>query len=453
MRNLNPNRMTSLAPRHARGAVQAGLCALLALLPVATRAADEPALSISGAGWFQFGRVEGSTNYQENNNNDYRKNWMQTSGAQVGTVLKIDENWEGGLALGMVQVHLIRGTRSNGNWYPFTVPYVGEARVTYTTPLFSGDDKLQVTVGNFGYGYNPDVHNLGQYLMRGYVYPGALVSGFGNVQGALARYERGGFRNDLILKSEVEDKPQYDFSVADVVNYRVVPGLEVGAGINLYRVIAQNPSLTSPGKNCEQQLGPYAGSPTADRHPCYTIDSSGATPDTVTGSLAGTKVMARFSLDPKVLWGMTGVGARAWGKRDWVVYGEAALLGLKDYPNYYDDKLRRMPVMLGFNIPTLGFLDDFSVEAEYYASKNSSDNLAAQNGSWVPVINPAVNNGRDDWKWSLQAGKVLWGNLKLSGQVANDHSRLGGSHDVATGVEAYTTPEDWYWTCKLAYFF
>lgn len=445
MRILNPGWFKAMNNRV--------LAAVLAASAVSGPLANAQALQINGAGWFQFGRVEHSTNYVTNNINDYNKNWMQTSGAQVGATLKIDENWEGAMALGMVQVHLIRGARSNGNWYPFTAPYVGEARITYSTSVFSAEDKLQVTAGNFGYGYNPDAHNLGQYLMRGYVYPGALVSGFGNIQGAMVRYARGGFRNDLILKSEVEDKPQYDFSVADVVNYRVMPGFEVGAGVNFYRLLAQNPSLTSPGKNCEDQLGPYAGPANATRNPCYTIDSSGAVPDTVTGSLAGTKLMARFSFDPKQVFGLTGLSGRSWGAKDWVIYGEAALLGIKDYPNYYDDKLRRLPVMAGFNIPTLGYLDDFSVEIEYYASKNSSDNLAAQSGSWVPVENPAVNNARDDWKWSVQAGKVLWGNLKLTAQVANDHSRLGGSHDLATGVEAYTTPEDWYWTGKLAYFF
>jgi hypothetical protein len=43
--------------------------------------------------------------------------------------------------------------------------------------------------------------------------------------------------------------------------------------------------------------------------------------------------------------------------------------------------------------------------------------------------------------------------MALSAQVANDHMRLGGNHDDDTGVEAMRTPEDWYWTTKLAYFF
>lgn len=428
------------------------LLGALLLTTAATSGAQEapaaPAgVQFSGAGWFQFGRVEHSSDAIPNNINSYDKNWMQTSGVNIGGLLKIDEHWEGAMGLGIVQVHLIRGARSNGNWYAFFAPFVSEARVTYSTPLFGETDKLQVTAGLFSYGYNPQAHNLGQYLLRGYVYPGALVSGFGNIQGAMASYRKGGFKNDLILKSEVEDKPQFDFSLADVVSYEVLPGLELGAGVNFYRLMPQDSRMTSPGRDCESGLGPYAGAD--QRNPCYVVDTTGATPDTVTGSLAGTKLMARFSFDPKKVFGLGG----PWGKNDLVLYGEAALLGVKDYPVYYEDPARRMPVMLGFNVPTLGFIDRLSVEVEYYASKNSSDNLAAQNGTWIPAINPNVDNARDDWKWSVQASKVVVGNLALSVQVANDHTRLGGSHDLATGVEAFTTPQDWYWTGKLAYFF
>jgi hypothetical protein len=163
-------------------------------------------------------------------------------------------------------------------------------------------------------------------------------------------------------------------------------------------------------------------------------------------------LMARFSLDPKALFGMGSIGGRAFGQGDLVLYGEAALLGVKDFPLVYDDPLRRLPVMLGFNFPAMGFLDYLSLEVEYYASKNSSDNIAAQNGTWIPAVHPAVDNGRDDWKWSAQAAKTF-GGVQLSARVANDHLRLGGSHDVPTGVEAVTTPKDWYWSCKLAYFF
>lgn len=430
--------------RNLRRAVSAAILAL-----AATLSAQETKLEYHGAGWFQFGRVEESEVYSVTN--DVNDNWMQNAGAQLGVAAKFDERWEGGLGVGVVQVHLARGSRGQANqWYPFWVPYVAEARVSYTrTEFLSENGSLRLNLGSFGYNYNPDAKNLGVYLMRGYVYPGALVSGFGNIFGAQARYENGGFRNDLILKSETEERPIYDLSLADVVSYRVLPGLEFGAGVNFYRMLPSNKDLTSPGKDCP---GPaYAG------ENCYVLDYSdtagGAPPDTILGSLAGTKLMARFSLDPKALFGWTHAGSRAWGKADWVLYGEAAVIGVKDYPVVYDDVWRRVPVMIGFNFPMLGYLDYLSLEVEYYASKNSADNRPASFGSWLPSTDLAYDTKRDDWKWSVNASKVVLGNLQVSIQVANDHLRPGGTHDAPAGDEASTTPKDWYWTVKTAFFF
>lgn len=415
--------------------------AVLGALPIHPVGAQETSVALNGAGWVQFGRVERS----EINDiaNDYNKNWFQSNGAQVGLTARFDEHWEGGLALGVVGTHLARGSRGQASlWYPFWAPYVGEARVTYGRP--AGEGRFSLTMGLFGYDYNPDTKNLGEYLLQGYVYPGAIVSGFGNVFGFLARFQKGGFRNDLILKSETEDNPRYDLSVADVLTYSVRPGVELGAGVNFYRLIANDPDLTTPGPVCP---GPfYAGT-------CHVIDTTGGANDTITGSLAGTKLMARFRIDPKALFGMTGVGGRAWGDLDWVLYGEAALLGVKNYPVVYEDPLRRIPVMVGVNLPILGLLDYLSVEVEYYASKNSSDNRPATFGSWVPAQFDPADKARDDWKWSVNASRTLFGNTQFMAQVANDHLRPGGTHNSPAGTEALTTPKDWHWNFKVAYFF
>ena len=311
-----------------------------------------------------------------------------------------------------------------------------------------------LALGNFGYGYNPDVKNLGQYLLRGYVYPGDILPGFGNVVGGVASYQAGAFKNDFIVKSENEHRPVYDVSVADVVTWTVTDGFELGAGVNFYRVWRSNDAFANKNNDC----------PIADGEQCYILDSVGFDAgtnttiyDTISGSLSGTKLMARFSLDPKKLLGLNGIGGRSFGKSDLVLYGEAAVLGLTDYPKYYDDILRRIPVMVGINFPMLGYLDHLSLEVEYYASKNFSDiNYTGQSGAWLPLTDfPAdiADKKRDDWKWSVNASKVIFGNLQLSGQVASDHLRPGGSNHNPNGFEAMSTPKDWYWTAKLAYFF
>jgi hypothetical protein len=428
------------------------------LLAASSAFAQSPDVKIGGAGWMQLGKIEESTVLEADN--DYNDNWMQSGGAILNLSSRFDERWDAAFGFGVVGVHLARGSRSQVNfWYPFWVPFVSEVRLTRSSAGFTEGSKFQLTMGNFGYGYNPDVKNLGQYLMRGYVYPGGLVSGFGNVFGTLARYEAGAVRNDLILKSENEDRPIYDFSVADVVNWRVTDGFEVGAGVNFYRLFRSNDAFANKDNDC----------PIADGDQCFivTLDTvvtdSAGTPvttivrDTTSGSLSGTKLMARFRLDPKKLFGLTGIGGRSFGGSDLVIYGEAAVLGLTDYPKHYEDIKQRMPVMVGFNFPTLGYLDFLSVEVEYYASKNFSDvNYTGQSGSWIPRTDGpamAADTKRDDWKWSVNTAKVVFGNLQVSGQVANDHLRPGGMNHSPNGFEALSTPKDWYWTAKLAYFF
>jgi hypothetical protein len=162
--------------------------------------------------------------------------------------------------------------------------------------------------------------------------------------------------------------------------------------------------------------------------------------------------MARFRWDPKALFGLDGV----WGKQDLVLYGEVGVLGTQYYKKYYNDIKRRMPVMLGFNLPAFGYLDKFGLEVEYYASKNFADyGKATTSYSWVPRVVTGANEARDDWKWSLYFSKVVLGHLRLSGQVANDHLRMFGPPDIGlvSYAEVLTTPKDWYWIVKSTYFF
>ena len=113
---------------------------------------------------------------------------------------------------------------------------------------------------------------------------------------------------------------------------------------------------------------------------------------------------------------------------------------------------------IGFNLPSFGLIDKLSIEVEYYGSRNFADyGNAEQSGSWVPRIpsNPAVNTRRDNWKWSLYGSRVLMGHLKIAVQVADDHLVLPSppAAQDPSWAEVFSTPKDWYWMCKLAYFF
>lgn len=492
--------------------------ALLAAFPV--RAAEEEQVDVqySGAGWIQFGRIEHSSdtvfNAADNNFND---NWNQNTGGQITAAVKINENWEGGLGLGAIQGHGSRGALGVAHiWAPSWAPYVTEARATYTRLLGADGNKLQLTLGSFPYNYSGDAKNLGMYLLRGHVYPGTVISGFetkhvlpiASIFGGMASFRTERFRNDFIVNSETDSKPFFDFSFANIASFKVAPGFEIGAGVNFYRALAQNASVTTPSKECGSDSSGYGLNSVTinNREACYSLDTVSYTVqqmdttlldpskagtsegvlritrvlvpgslkvDTITGSMAGVKMMARFRMDPK-----TWLGAGPFGKEDLVLYGEAAILGVKDYRGYFEKISERIPVMIGVNLPAFGILDNLSLEVEYYGSKNHSDYGKAESySSWVPrapgslavksgqsipfggftydkiQVMRVPDNSEDDWKWSLYASRLMLGHLKVSGQVANDHLRPGGYGLQPTWSEALTTLEDWYWMLKVAYFF
>jgi hypothetical protein len=438
-----------------------GSLGALAMAGAAAAGPGAPRLEVHGAGWFQGGRVEASWEIPDQTN-DYKKNWIGQSGGLLSLGSTLDDHWDCGLGLGTVMTQLARGSRGqSAKWYPFWTGWVDEARIGYRRS-WDGDRSFRIDLGVFHYGYDPDVKDFGQYLMRGYVYPGTLVmprtgplGADPGLTGLLANAEWGSLSDDFIVKVETEDKPYYDVSIADVAAWKIGKGIEIGAGINLYRALPADAKATSPGKDCQaRDLGINTGQ-TNQPNVCFILDSVGTDPsgaviyDTLTGSLSGIKLMGRLRLDPKA-WLGTGPGPL--GKNDLVLYSELAVIGLKNYPVYYDDILRRIPVMVGFNLPGFGYLD-WSVEVQYYASKFTGDDLGAQNGVWLPTLDPSINARRDDWKYSLNASKVFRGHVALMGQIANDDLRLGGYHYEPAGKEAMRTPGDWYWTAKLGYFF
>ena len=76
----------------------------------------------------------------------------------------------------------------------------------------------------------------------------------------------------------------------------------------------------------------------------------------------------------------------------------------------------------------------------------------------MPVSGAYPDSTRDNLKWSLFAEKTVKNHIRITGQIANDHYR---PRPIATGLisstggtaEAFTTPKDWYFMCRVGYFF
>ena len=456
--------------RHAL--VHAGICVIAGML-ACSNAQESDGITFGAAGWMQYsviGKSSDSVAIPGFYKGGLDGKSVFSSGAQISMVAQPSEKLHVSAGVGMAAGNTLSGGLHVSSGYaPSGVDaYVANANFTY---LFqnTANSKVSVTGGLFNYDYNPDAKNLGLYLLRGPVYPGILISGFetkhvmpvANMLGLQLHHQMGAFRQDLLLSSDMEYYPFFDLSPAYVAGYQVHRTLHIGAGVNFYHLLPVDSKLTS-GQNPDGGRWTYAD----------PLDTGGGKkPDTTNLSFNGPKVMANASFDPKPLFG----GAEWLGPEDLKLYGEVALLGLdndKAHKKIYGDYLHRMPVMVGFNLPTRKTLDHLSLEVEWYASANA-DNLDKYNVIGHPIspyptnwdLDPNTGNRylarraiRDNWKWSLHGARTIQKHVLLSFQVANDHYRPGIFDGYADSNPPHrdavlVTPKDWYFTTKLAYFF
>lgn len=364
-------------------------------------------------------------------------------------------------------------------------------------PMFS------LGAGMFPYKYNPDASDLGEFLYRSGAYPGFTVTGgyalvnnaAAYLQGAKASYRAGGFHGDLLLTTETNLAPLYDWSLGAIADYSVADGLlELGAGANLKRLIEVKPSRTSPHVQANGYIE-YQGQAYTTNLNYYDYQSEfykkKGTPEGTAKAAAfqaqhdlveklldtaqtpippamhyytnaGLLLMARAAFDIKKL-----IGSDAFGPNDLRLYAEASVLGWKNYPVFYENRSERIPIMFGFNLPGFRFVDLISVQAEYYKSRwlNNTSQIANQAIPlpFFPIAGDTVASRtewndlarRDDWKWSILVQKKIAGYITLSGQVANDHLRLTSSRyyygPQYDHNEITISGKDWYWMTQLSW--
>jgi hypothetical protein len=507
-------------PRSMR--VSTPLIPLLLAAAVSGASKDGLKLKLSGKGWYEFGRVMRSSDTLISQY-DYNDNFIHSPGAQFTILADISEHWDGAMGLGGFESQDPQGGIFNSQQRKreigFNV-YITQANFAYTLGAKEAP-VLKSTFGLFPFVYNPDVRNLGEYLLRGPVYPGILFSEFeskridptiANTLGINLKSVFGGLTQDLIFKNETDLPPLFDFSLAYLAQYKVKEVFTIGFGVNFHRLIAMKPGLTdltdagfrkdnrSPlsvrhpyqqkyiyvpvdtvAFNADGTLKPNADNRDSANGTFTRLDDTTyiwSSRDTTLLSHRGTKLMGRFSFDPKGIF-----GAGPFGPNDWKIYGEAAVIGTKDYPGVYEKITERIPVMMGFNIPTFGLLDDCALEVEWYGAKFRDDYYKiTKETSPIPVSNhnqeydrkadafgrlesdttlafadfDVQNMAKDDLKWSLYLAKTMMRHLRVSLQVANDHYRPwehSPSGATSRYESAFTRPGDYYVKSKIGFTF
>jgi len=153
-------------------------------------------------------------------------------------------------------------------------------------------------------------------------------------------------------------------------------------------------------------------------------------------------------------------------KGQFTLFGEVALLGIKDYPIIYTDKSERMPLSIGLNIPTFGVLDLFSIQGEYLKNPyiNSIQGPPSSEGGAMPYFPGGTDEAysdrhyndatlHDNVKWSILVQKSFTSQFHLDMQAGNDHARIVGQDlfygDGLIYTDVLIKPSSWYWSLKL----
>jgi hypothetical protein len=283
----------------------------------------------------------------------------------------------------------------------------------------------------------------------------------------------GALRHNVSLFMETSYFPIGDFSPGYDVSF-TQKWFELGGGVVLNHYLALHPSKLKPRDPENTYVHAQDSAGGADYYgPGDQIPSS------ISGSPAftqevldrwthkGVKVMGRAALNLNSL-----LSADRRNPEDLRFFGEVALLGVENYPLFYEKRSERMPVMFGVNLPTFKWLDVLSLQGEYYASpfndnsKFTSGSLPIWAARYETTTDPfggtqlvldangrviPIENKEDDWKWSVYGKKTVNKVISVYAQAASDHIRLTDGKFNASSVPLTGTPKEWYYLLRLEF--
>jgi hypothetical protein len=302
--------------------------------------------------------------------------------------------------------------------------------------------KLEMELGYFPFQYNPDTRNLGSYLFRCGAYPPYVTTNIDQVFSRLAGIH---IKTDLfdmvhvhaLFTQECEMPTFYDPSLSFLADVDYKKIIDVGGGIMFCRFWPVNSGATA---NTTDSRNKYTDPSLPDSTGYYTF--------------AGTKIMLRASFDPKPFFS-PGL-SRLLGPNDLRLYCEGAILGLKDYPVYYTDSKKRMPYMIGFDVPTFKVLDILALEIENY---NWDYSNGYQNPAYYGIATPGQALGadftqddykKDNLKWTVYAKRSFFKHFSVLLLLANDHLVLPAFDEkLSDREEVCGRSSSYYWMVKL----
>lgn len=440
------------------------LAAALAWLPAAARAAEVEREELKTGVTLDMGRIQQG----EFDRNAVEGQFLSNTGVYMAQSATIDKRLRLSVAIGGLFWYSLPEQFQPHRRYTKFGPGVGRAELALT--MGNLDDPW----GNFQFGlipfkYNPEARNLGEYLLRSSAYPNVIVTGGWSIlnsanilmQGLNFEARTGPVTHSLLLMLEQGMGPQHDITPAYLMTWRPHSVFEFGAGAAYASLIPIDGDITTPdgpgrpGDLTTQPLGRFKAdtvvTDTGDHvYSNYTFQA--------------LKLMARFAVRPQAA-----LQSALLGPDDLTFYAEAALLGWKNYPYYYENRLRRIPFMVGFNLPAFKLFDVLAVEVEYRKPEflNSSRASYGESALPVPYIVPLSSNEtyaaslaryktqQDSLMegvglhWSVYARRTLIPGLALVGQAASDHTRGFEFHGFPLSEPTTRTWKQWYFIGRI----
>ncbi len=406
---------------------------------------------------------------------DFRYSWRNRAYLDYSTHYNYSENFNVQMGLGAFLWYNSFPKERNTDVHNLDIKrvslFISSAEGIYD---FGNSDHpiAEATFGVFPYKYNPEARNLGEYLFRTGAYPNFILGDFDFPLARLTGFKISNaffpnWTNDLLLTMETEIQPHFDFNLSYVSKLDLGGVLELGAGVSLTNIISVDQNRTSPETNKNVYVQNLHSDSTT--LPGTDIKYEVITGDTGYYTFKSTKLMARATFNPQALIKMDWLE-----KEDLKIYSELGVLGWKNYPrpsptdtvqvnSFYSNRMERMPVLFGINIPTFRLLDLLSMELEWYGLKGPNS-IQQRKEAGGPVPQPSdfwkIKNGNytdadyrhDDWKWSVYGKKTLVPGCEIVAQAARDHVRHNFSSPVQLDrEEALTKSNQWWWAVKIQF--
>ena len=367
-----------------------------------------------GQAFYEFGSiVKGMAQATDTLDNS----WMQRFGGTFDMEATRGDHLSLYLGAGSIFWHSIPAAAGNSA----SKVYYGDAILTkaFASFLFGNKEEPFLTgrLGFFPVKYS-NSRTWGEYLFRSGTYPDYIVTGNGytvvntssaTVLGTQWTYRTAmGFSHDSFFTSERQTYPLHDFSFTYLAKY-TSGFFNVGLGIQFDRLIPVSPTLTTPTstKNgvFNYQNRQYAANPEyykflsmaayrdgdsaqgdlwnadyqlMDSLTTFWEDNPGTRPQMEWITFKGIKPLAMLSLDFKSIF-----GSDYFRNDELKLYTEAAILGWKNQSIYYENRMDRLVVMAGFNLPTFGLLDNLNIEVERWTAPYANGYTNARDGNYT----------------------------------------------------------------------